>query len=81
MNHKRPRETKWTYDDSRGAFTITTLKALNRGDQVHAYVVLLFNLAMGVLRLQGCLYRCHTRVLHAFLVPLGSRERGICSAG
>jgi len=46
LNHKRPRdgkgdndeshsETSWTFDDKRNAFTITTLKALNRGDQVY----------------------------------------------
>jgi histone-lysine N-methyltransferase SETD3 len=26
LNHRRPRETKWTFDDSRNAFTITSLK-------------------------------------------------------
>ncbi len=35
LNHKRPRETSWTYDDSRGGFTITTLRALNRGEQIY----------------------------------------------
>jgi histone-lysine N-methyltransferase SETD3 len=46
LNHKRPRdsksdnddnhsETSWTFDDKRNAFTITSLKALNRGDQIY----------------------------------------------
>jgi len=46
LNHKRPRdgkgdndeshsETSWTFDDKRNAFTITSLKALSRGDQIY----------------------------------------------
>jgi len=35
LNHKRPRETSWTFDDKRNGFTITSLKALSRGDQVY----------------------------------------------
>jgi histone-lysine N-methyltransferase SETD3 len=34
LNHKRPRETKWTYDDSMEGFTITTLKTVNRGEEL-----------------------------------------------
>ena len=30
----RPRETKWTFDDNREGFTITSLKTMHRGDQV-----------------------------------------------
>jgi histone-lysine N-methyltransferase SETD3 len=35
LNHKRPRQTKWTFDDSRQAFTITSLQPMARGDQVY----------------------------------------------
>lgn len=45
LNHKRPRdgkgdddtatETSWTFDDKRNGFTITSLKALSRGDQIY----------------------------------------------
>lgn len=35
LNHKRPRETAWTYDDTRQGFTITSLRALNRGEQIY----------------------------------------------
>lgn len=35
LNHKRPRETSWTYDDSRGAFTITALRSLAQGEQIY----------------------------------------------
>jgi len=34
LNHKRPRETKWTFDDSRHGFIITSLKTIARGEQV-----------------------------------------------
>jgi histone-lysine N-methyltransferase SETD3 len=34
LNHKQPRETKWTFDDDRYGFIITSLKTLNRGEQV-----------------------------------------------
>ena len=34
LNHLRPRETSWTFDDSRGSFTITSLKPMNRGEQI-----------------------------------------------
>lgn len=34
LNHKRPRETKWTFDEEMGAFTITALTNMNRGDQI-----------------------------------------------
>ena len=37
LNHYRPRETKWTYDNERGAFTITTLSSIAAGNQVRAY--------------------------------------------
>lgn len=35
LNHHRPRETKWTYDDELQAFTITTLQRIPRGAQVY----------------------------------------------
>ena len=35
MNHKRPRETSWTYDDTRSAFTITALRGLGQGQQIY----------------------------------------------
>lgn len=35
LNHRRPRETKWTFDDASGAFTVTSLRALQGGCQVH----------------------------------------------
>jgi len=35
LNHKRPRETKWTYEDSRAGFIITSLRTIQRGDQVY----------------------------------------------
>ncbi len=35
LNHHRPRETKWTYDDDLEAFTITTLQRIPRGAQVY----------------------------------------------
>lgn len=34
LNHKQPRETKWTFDRSRRAFTITALRQLHQGEQV-----------------------------------------------
>jgi histone-lysine N-methyltransferase SETD3 len=35
LNHKRPRETSWTFDDTRGSFTITSLKPIMRGEQIY----------------------------------------------
>jgi len=35
FNHYRPRETKWTYDDTTEAFTITTLQMIPSGAQVY----------------------------------------------
>lgn len=35
LNHYRPRETKWTFDNSRQAFTITTLQRISAGAQVY----------------------------------------------
>ena len=35
LNHYRPRETKWTYDNARGAFTITSIKVIRAGAQVY----------------------------------------------
>jgi len=35
LNHYRPRETKWTFDDDLQAFTITTLQAIPAGAQVY----------------------------------------------
>lgn len=34
LNHKRPRETKWTFDDGRYGFVITSLKTIQRGEQI-----------------------------------------------
>merc|ERR1719491_856798 len=35
LNHYRPRETKWTFDDERQAFTITSLQTIPYGAQVY----------------------------------------------
>jgi len=35
LNHYRPRETKWTYDEDRRAFTITSLQSIPAGAQVY----------------------------------------------
>mmetsp|Transcript_1596 Transcript_1596/g.3830 ORF Transcript_1596/g.3830 Transcript_1596/m.3830 type:complete len:624 (+) Transcript_1596:227-2098(+) len=35
LNHYRPRETKWTFDEERQAFTITTLQPIQTGSQVY----------------------------------------------
>jgi len=35
LNHYRPRETKWTFDDYRQAFTITSLQTIPSGSQVY----------------------------------------------
>jgi len=35
LNHFRPRETKWTFDNTRGAFTITTLQHIPIGAQIY----------------------------------------------
>ena len=34
LNHHRPRETKWTFDEERQCFTITTLQMIPEGAQV-----------------------------------------------
>jgi hypothetical protein len=34
LNHYRPRETKWTFDDERQAFTITTLQTIQSGSEI-----------------------------------------------
>jgi histone-lysine N-methyltransferase SETD3 len=34
LNHLRPRETKWTFDNTRGAFTITALQTIQSGAQI-----------------------------------------------
>jgi hypothetical protein len=34
LNHYRPRETKWTYDEALQAFTITTLQYIHSGSEV-----------------------------------------------
>lgn len=34
LNHHRPRETKWTFDEERQCFTITTLQLIPEGAQV-----------------------------------------------
>lgn len=35
LNHYRPRETKWEFEDNRNAFTITSLEQLQSGAQVY----------------------------------------------
>ncbi|KAL7466464.1 hypothetical protein ACHAXS_006759 [Conticribra weissflogii] len=35
LNHRRPRETKWTFDDETQCFTITTLQEIGKGRQVY----------------------------------------------
>uniref|UniRef100_A0A7S3JSP0 Rubisco LSMT substrate-binding domain-containing protein n=1 Tax=Aureoumbra lagunensis TaxID=44058 RepID=A0A7S3JSP0_9STRA len=35
LNHLRPRETKWTFDNARSAFTITALQYIEKGDQIY----------------------------------------------
>lgn len=35
LNHYRPRETKWTFDEDRQAFTITSLQPIHAGAQVY----------------------------------------------
>jgi len=35
LNHKRPRETSWTFDNKRNSFTITTLKTIVRGEPIY----------------------------------------------
>jgi histone-lysine N-methyltransferase SETD3 len=34
LNHFRPRETSWTFDNSQQGFTMTSLKELSRGQQI-----------------------------------------------
>jgi histone-lysine N-methyltransferase SETD3 len=35
LNHRRPRETKWAFEDAVNGFVITSLRALEGGQQVH----------------------------------------------
>lgn len=35
LNHYRPRETKWTFDEERQAFTITSLQHIGAGAQIY----------------------------------------------
>ena len=35
LNHKRPRQTNWTYTDDREGFIITALEDIKRGEQVY----------------------------------------------
>jgi len=34
LNHKRPRETKWTFENAKNAFTIITMRSHKKGEQV-----------------------------------------------
>ena len=34
LNHRRPRQTSWTYDQERGGFTIEALEDIQRGEEV-----------------------------------------------
>ena len=35
MNHRRPRDTAWTYDDTQQAFIVTTLRPISAGEEVY----------------------------------------------
>ena len=35
LNHKRPRQTSWTYTDDREGFIIEALEDIKRGDQIY----------------------------------------------
>lgn len=35
LNHKVPKETSWTFDDNRGGMIITSLRTIQRGEQVY----------------------------------------------
>ena len=35
LNHRRPRQTSWSYSDERGGFIIESLEDIKRGDQVY----------------------------------------------
>ncbi len=35
LNHRRPRQTSWTYDDARGGFVIEACEDIPRGDQIY----------------------------------------------
>lgn len=35
LNHKVPKETKWTFDDEKYGFIITSMKSIQRGEQVY----------------------------------------------
>lgn len=35
LNHKRPRQTSWTYTDDRAGFIIEALEDIKRGEQVY----------------------------------------------
>jgi Rubisco LSMT substrate-binding./SET domain. len=35
LNHKRPEETNWTFDQSKMAFTITTTRELEKGSEIY----------------------------------------------
>ena len=35
LNHRRPRQTAWSYSDERGGFIIESLEDIKRGDQVY----------------------------------------------
>ncbi len=35
LNHKRPRQTSWTYTDDRKGFIIETIEDIKRGEQVY----------------------------------------------
>ena len=34
LNHFRPAETRWGYNNSKGGFTMTTLKGIKNGAQI-----------------------------------------------
>ena len=35
LNHKRPKQTSWTYSDEKGGFVIEALKDIERNEQVY----------------------------------------------
>lgn len=45
LNHKRPKQTSWSYSDERGGFVIESLEDIERGEQViyiYYFVCILF---------------------------------------
>lgn len=85
LNHYRPRETKWTFDNERQAFTITTLQTIRAGSQIydsygqkcnHRF---LLNYVSGTLPLHAKLF--YTNLTHFFRAsPSKTTARATASA-